>query len=35
MYVNAENQSVVMASSVNPKYGNSSVFGIAGEVVLE
>ena len=35
MYVNSENQSVVMASSVNPKYGENSVFGIAGEVVLK
>ena len=35
MHVNKENQSVVMASSVNPKYGKKSVFGIASEVVLK
>ena len=36
MYVNADlTKQGVMASSVNPKYGNSSVFGIVIEVVLE
>ena len=35
IYINRQNQSVVMASSVNPKYGDGSVFGIAGEVVLK